>query len=328
MVAGRRSLLACLVIAFLVVLFCFTRDERTLTREQRFQRFMVEMCGATNLSLARVTRAIRKAQAIGGIVGHEYWDTVSLDELAGTVVEWNLTATVDYTSDVLFVVARNPRNGALEERARQRLAFRRATGQARVEWLSFGEHADVAPRFDWIRRHVFNGSYTALLEQTQNGTRWYNHGYGALACLTSLQALHRFANASERFALIMETDAVPTHRFGEKFRALLAQLAPLEFDLVHMGTCAGRGFNDFQMVTPNLATPHSLPTRCFNAVLFSRRGVAKVLGAGAVMGDRFRNCDHLFNDLTPTLNLTHLWAQPPLFSEESKTPTRFFCQGQ
>ncbi|KXS09611.1 hypothetical protein M427DRAFT_38667 [Gonapodya prolifera JEL478] len=232
---------------------------------------------------------------------------------------YDVAEPVDSRRLPFVYAAANPSNASLMQRFRKRLEL----NDFRYEWVDFGWREDVIRRQDWIRKYV------STQEIPTGKDTFTPHD---LASITPFDVFEKLVNhPTMKHSMYLETDAVPVHGLQRKLASIMRQLEAVapDWDVVFLGTCHGLEHKEVRqemMVSPNLA---SVPrARCFNAVLISKECARKVLEYGA-RDDLPFSVDDKFDELIKRIPLRSLWAQHPLFYEESKQEARnmFLCEG-
>lgn len=184
-----------------------------------------------------------------------------------------------------------------------------------VKFVCFGEKDDAFTHREWIAQYVFSDGLKNTLAQAVNGNY--------LSTFTAFRFLHDLSKSKLQYGLYLEDDARPVFQFKEKFDALYRDLESTkpDWDIVFLGTCLN--LHNTASLDPRresrdlLYAERNNGTRCFNAVMMKRHVARTVLGHGA-WSETYLPIDHLFNKIIDQRSYRSIWAQPPLFYEESK----------
>lgn len=270
----------------------------------------------------------RRGEAI--IVAGEAWDESALNHLkqlfcnetsrvsggimsAPPLSRASKTVTINEIVEKIWVTysPSRPHHREKMENILRKLSFNRN----QVDWVNFGEKEDAFAHRDWIAQYVFSNG----LENTSTQALSGNH----LSTFTAFRFLHFLSKSTLQFGLYLEDDARPVFQFEEKFDALFRELETKanDWDLVFLGTCLN--LHNTLSSDPTRESRDLLyaerynATRCFNAVMMKQHVASTVLQHGA-WSKTYLPIDHLFNKIIDEQGLRSIWAQPPLFYEESK----------
>lgn len=193
----------------------------------------------------------------------------------------------------------------------RKLSFKRN----QIDWVNFGEKEDAFTHRDWIAQHVFSDGLDNTSTEALTATY--------LSTFSAFRFLQNLANSTLQYGLYLEDDARPVFQFKEKFHALFRALESErhDWDIVFLGTCLNlhnTATSDSTRETYGMRhAKRNKGTRCFNAVMMKRHVARAVLRHGA-WSKTYLPIDHLFNKIIEEQGLHSVWAQPPLFFEESK----------
>ncbi|EPZ36239.1 hypothetical protein ROZALSC1DRAFT_30104 [Rozella allomycis CSF55] len=260
------------------------------------------------------------------IFGLEYWQPSFLREILainGKRIEpgfplaefhpYDISDPIPLVKYPMIYAADNPSNAALVKRMDKRFKYANIS----YEMIDFGNLEDVHTRMPWIKTHV---------SKTPFNTDEDLFDFHLLATFTAYEFISKLAESTVEAAIYLETDAVPVYNAHKKFSLFYHQLKrhmPY-YDIAMLGSCLQmeRGHGPIYLAD-NLA---KFPgTRCFNAVLMTRKAAKKIMEHGTANTPHIA-IDFIINQLILEIPLEIAWAQEPLFYEESKTPPSFRFQ--
>ncbi|CEP01311.1 Glycosyl transferase 64 domain-containing protein [Plasmodiophora brassicae] len=258
------------------------------------------------------------------LVGNQAWNRLSIEEICDPY-RYYVDASAVSSDDLPFIVLSY---GKRLDLGRDLLFNRIGADPTRVDEVSFPSVDLAYQQKDYVAVKLFrNAASASSLDDFTNRAIRGERGH-FLATMNQWTILQRLADGTypDNGILVVEDDLITVPDFKRKLADIVRQLARHdEWDVVFLSTAHHIKGTPGSNRTQNLwRTSPKDPTRCFSAVMLSRRAAVKILAHGASRDD-FMPVDHLFNYYIRALDLVALMAEPPLAFEGSKLAHGFPC---